>query len=342
MNEIARRGRQSLALAAAFVLFATLAAAQDPSTSSGQAPSTSSGQGYPVRPVRILVGFVAGSGTDTAARLLAQKLDEQMKQPVLVDNRLGAGGNLASELVAKAPPDGYTLVMASASMAIQPAMRIKLPFDMPRSFSAISMVATGPFVLVVHPSVPAKTTAELVAIARSKPGILNYASSGVGSSAHLQGELFNALSKTRASHIPYKGSPQAVLAVVSGEVDFSFPSITGAQPLLEAGRLRALGVSTAKRTVLMPDMPTLHETGLTGFDRTGWYALLGPAGIPRAVLLRLDAETASAVGAPETKAAFFRQGLEVERITPVQLFEFMQREVEQNIELARNAGIQKQ
>lgn len=304
--------------------------------------ATAAAQEYPSRPVRMLVGFVAGSGTDTAARLLAQKLDEQLKQPVIVENRLGAGGNLASEIVAKSPPDGYTLLMASASIASQPAMRIKLPFDVPRSFSAISMVATGPFVLVVHPSVPAKTARELVAIARSKPGILNYASSGVGSSAHLQGELFNALSNTRTGHVPYKGSPQAVIAVVNGEVDFSFPSITGAQPLLDAGRLRALGVSTARRTVLMPDMPTLHESGVPGFDRTGWYAVLGPAGMSRGVLARLDAATAKAVGAPETKTAFLRQGLEVETTTPEQLVEFIQREVEQNIELARNAGIQKQ
>jgi len=244
--------------------------------------------------------------------------------------------------VLKADPRARHFYERAGFLAAQPAMRIKLTFEVPRSFSAISMVATGPFVLVVHPSVPAKTARELVAIARSKPGLLNYASSGVGSSAHLQGELFNALSNTRTGHVPYKGSPQAVIAVVNGEVDFSFPSITGAQPLLDAGRLRALGASTARRTVLMPNMPTLHESGVAGFDRTGWYALLGPAGMPRGVVLRLDAATARAVGAPETKTAFLRQGLEVETTTPEQLVEFLQREVEQNIELARNAGIQKQ
>lgn len=292
--------------------------------------------------MRVLVGFVAGSGTDTSARLLAQKLDEQFKQPVIVDNRPGAGGNLASDAVAKAPPDGYTLLMAAASIAIQPAMTLKLPFDVPRSFTAISMVATGPFVLVVHPSVPAKSARELVAVARSKPGVLNYASSGAGSSAHLQGELFNALSKTRTVHVPYKGSPQAVLGVVNGEVDFSFPSITGAQPLLDSGRLRALGVSTAKRTSLMPNLPTLHESGVPGYDRTGWYALLGPAGMARDVVGRLEGAARRAVSAPETKTAFLRQGLEVETTTPEQLTEFIKREVEQNIDLARNAGIGKQ
>jgi tripartite-type tricarboxylate transporter receptor subunit TctC len=326
LNDIAKRYRRWCILVTTFCLFVTNAA----------------GQEYPSKPVRILVGFIAGSGTDTAARLLAQKLDEPLKQLVIVDNRPGAGGNVASELVAKAAPDGYTLLMAAASIAIQPAMRVKLPFDVPRSFTPISMVATGPFVLVVHPSVPARSARELVAIARSKPGILNYASSGAGSSAHLQGELFNALTKTRSVHVPYKGSPQAVLAAVNGEVDFSFPSITGAQPLLDSGRLRAIGVSTAKRTSLMPNLATLHESGVAGYDRTGWYALLGPAGISRDVLARLDAATRKAVSTPETRSAFLTQGLEVETSTPEQLAEFIKREVEQNIDLARNAGIEKQ
>lgn len=299
-------------------------------------------QEYPTKPIRMLVGFVAGSGTDASARLAAQKLDEQLKQPVIVDNRTGAGGNLALEVLMKAPPDGYTLLTTPASITIQPAMRVKLPFEVPRSFSAISMVATGPFVLVVHPSVPVKSAKDLVAIARAKPGILNYASSGVGSSAHLQGELFNALAKVKTLHVPYKGSPQAVLATVNGEVDFSFPSITGAQPLLDSGRLRAIGVSTAKRTALMPKLPTLHESGVPGYDRTGWYGVLGPAGMPRDIVARLNAAIAKAANAPETKTAFLRQGLEVDVGTPEQFEEIMRREVTQNVELARNAGIEKQ
>ncbi len=306
------------------------------------AAGIASAQDYPLKAVRLFVGFVAGSGTDTTARLLAQRLDEQLKQPFIVENRPGAGGNLASDIVARAPADGYTLLLAAASIAIQPAMSVKLPFDVPRSFTAISMVATGPFVLVVHPSVPARNAGELVTLARAKPGMLNYASSGAGSSAHLQGELFNALGKVRTIHVPYKGSPQAVLAVATGEVDFSFPSITGAQPLLEAGRLRAIGISTARRTSLMPNMPTLHESGVAGYDRTGWYALLGPAGIARDVVIKLNAATRKAVGTPEAKTAYLRQGLEVETTTPEQLAEFLKKEVEQNVDLVRNAGIPRQ
>jgi len=299
-------------------------------------------QDYPTKPLRMLVGFVTGSGTDAAARLAAQKLDELLKQPVIVDNRTGAGGNVALEVLLKSPADGYTLLMTPASITIQPAMRVKLPYDVPKSFTAVSMVATGPFVLVVHPSVPVKNARDLVAIARAKPGVLNYASSGVGSSAHLQGELLNALAKLKTVHVPYKGSPQAVLATVNGEVDFSFPSITGAQPLLDSGRLRAIGVSTAKRSTLMPNLPTLHESGVPGYDRTGWYGILGPAGVPREIVTRLNAAIAKGTSAPDTRTAFIRQGLEVDVGTPEQFEEIMRREVTQNIELGRNAGIEKQ
>jgi len=306
------------------------------------AASGASAQEYPSKALRMLVGFLPGSGTDTAARLISQDLDKQFRQPVVVENRPGAGGNLALELLVKAPADGYTLLTTAAAVAIQPAMRVKLPFEVPQSFTAVAMLASGPFVLAVHPSVPARSAKDLVAIARARPGVLNYASSGVGSSSHLQGELLNALAKIKTVHVPYKGSPQAVLAVVTGEVDLSFPSITGAQPLLESGRLRALGISTAKRSILMPDLQTLHESGVPGYDRTGWYAVLGPAGIPRDVVGKLNTTIARILSTPETKTAFVRQGLEVESMTPEQLVTFIQREVQQNLDLARNAGIQKQ
>ena len=299
-------------------------------------------QDYPVKPVRILVGFAAGSATDIAARMLAQKLNESMGQSVLVETRPGAGGAIALEAVAKAAPDGYTLLMTAASVTIQPAMRSSLPFEAPRDFSTISLVVTGPYVLVVHPSVPARNVGDLVAIARSNPHGLNYASSGMGSSAHFAGELFNALSKLRTGHIPYKGSPQAVLAVANGEVDFNFPSITAAQPLIDGGRLRGIAVSTAKRTALMPGMPTLHESGVAGYDRNGCYGLMGPAGLSQDLMGRLNAAVVRAVNTPEMKTAFFKQGLEPVTNTPAQFAELIRRETEQNVELARAAGINKE
>lgn len=296
-------------------------------------------QAYPSKPVRIIVGFSPGGGTDTSARMVAQKLSESLGQPVLVENRPGSGGLIATEAVSKAPADGYTLLMMPAADSIQPAMRLKLPYDMPGGFSPVSLVVTGPYVLVVHPTVPAKSVKELVALARAQRGRLNYATSGIGSSAHLASELFNSLTKVKTVHVPYKGVSQGVVGVASGEADMIFASITAAQPLIHSDRLRPIGISTAKRTTLMPDMPTLHESGVTGYDRTGWYGIIGPAPLPAAVVSRLNAAIVKAVNTPEMKAAFVKQGLEPETNSPEQFKEMIRREVEQNIKLARGAGI---
>lgn len=296
-------------------------------------------QAYPSKPVRVLVGFAAGGGTDTAARMVAQKLTESFGQPVVVENRAGSGGIIATDAVAKAAPDGHTLLMMAAADSIQPAMRLKMPYELPKDFSPISLVVTGAFVLVIHPSVPAKNVKELVAIARSRPGQLNYATSGIGSSAHLAAELLNALAKVKTIHVPYKGVSQGVVGVASGEADMIFASVTAAQPLIDAGRLRPIAVSTASRSALMPNMPTLHESGVPGYDRTGWYGMMGPAGLSRDVLTKLSSSIVKAVNTPEMKAAFFKQGLEAETNSPEQFTEMIRREVEQNIRLARGAGI---
>ncbi|MBI1988484.1 MAG: tripartite tricarboxylate transporter substrate binding protein [Betaproteobacteria bacterium] len=299
-------------------------------------------QNYPSKPVRILVGFAAGGGTDTAARMVAQKLFESLGQPVVVENRSGSGGIIATEAVAKAAPDGHTLLMMAAADSIQPAMRLKMPYELPKDFSPISLVVTGAFVLVIHPSVPARNVKELIAIARNRPGQLNYATSGIGSSAHLAAELMNSLAKIKTIHVPYKGVSQGVVGVASGEADMIFASVTAAQPLIDSGRLRPIAMSTAKRSALMPNMPTLHESGVPGYDRTGWYGMMGPAGLPRDVLTKLNASIVKAVNTPEMKAAFFKQGLEAETNTPEQFTEMIRREVEQNIKLARAAGIKPQ
>jgi len=299
-------------------------------------------QDYPSKSVRILVGFAAGGGTDTAARMVAQKLFERLGQPIVVENRAGSGGIIATDAVAKAAPDGYTLLMMAAADSIQPAVRLKMPYEIPKDFSPISLVATGAFVLVIHPSVPARNVKELIAIARNRPGQLNYATSGIGSSAHLAAELMNSLAKIKTIHVPYKGVSQGVVGVASGEADMIFASVTAAQPLIDSGRLRPIAMSTAKRSALMPNMPTLNESGIPGYDRTGWYGMMGPTGLPRDVLMKLNASIVKAVNTPEMKAAFFKQGLEAETNTPEQFTEMIRREVEQNIKLARAAGIKLQ
>jgi tripartite-type tricarboxylate transporter receptor subunit TctC len=323
-----KRSKHLVAICAALVAFGGVAHAQ-----------TSSAQAYPVKPIRILVGFAAGGGTDTGARMVANEISKSLGQPVIVENRPGSGGIIATEAVAKAPADGYTLLMMAAADSIQPAMRQKMPYELPKDFSPISLVVSGAFVLVVHPSVPAKNVKELVAIARSQPGKLNYATSGIGSSAHMAAELMNSLAKVKTIHVPYKGVSQAVVGVASGEADFVFASVTAAQPLIDAGRLRPIGMSTAKRSALMPKMPTLHESGVPGYDRTGWYGIIGPGGMPREIVAKLNAAIVKAVNTPEMKAAFFKQGLESETNTPEQFTEMIRREVDQNVKLARAAGI---
>jgi tripartite-type tricarboxylate transporter receptor subunit TctC len=299
-------------------------------------------QQYPVKPVRMLVGFSAGSGTDGAARMVSQKLTESLGQPVIVENRPGSGGMIATEVVAKAPPDGYTLLMMAAADSIQPAMRVKMPYDLPRDFTAVSYVATGIFLLTVHPSVPARNVKDLVAIARARPGSLNYASSGVGSSAHMAGELFNALANVKTVAVAYKGSPQAALAVASGEVDFAYPTYTSAKPLLDGRRLRALAVTTARRSPFTPEVPTLHESGVTGYDRSAWYGVIGPANLPKDVLGRLEGAITKAVSTAEMKNAFFDQGLVAETTTPEQFNALIRREVEQNVKLVKASGIRRE
>lgn len=299
-------------------------------------------QAYPAKPVRLLVGFAPGSGTDIAARIVAPKLAEGVGQQVLVDNRPGSGGLIATEAVAKAPPDGYTLLMMAAADAIQPAMRGKMPYELPRDFTPITYVATGLFMLSVHPSVPARTVKELVAIARANPGRLNYATTGMGSSAHMAGELFNSLAKVKTTAVAYKGGAQVAFAVASGEVDFTYLSYTAAKALLEGRRLRPLAVTSARRSPLMPDTPTLHEAGIAGYDRSTWYGVIGPAGLPKDVVSRLDTAIVKAVNTPEMKTAFLDQGLVAETTTPQQFTEFIRREVEQNVNLGRIAGIRKE
>lgn len=298
-----------------------------------------SAQGYPVRPIRMLVGFTAGSGTDAMARIIAQKLSEQLGQHVVAENRPGAGGSIATEAVAKSPADGYTLLIMAAADAIQAALRTNLPYDLGRDFSPVSLAVTGGFPLVVHPSVPARNVKELIALAQAQPGKLNYGSSGVGSSAHFGGELFKLMAKVNITHVPYKGSPESAVATVSGEVGMSFSSIPVALSLMPAGKIRVLAITSAKRSSSMPSIPSISEGGVPGYDRSIWYGVLAPAGVPRDVITRLNTALGAAINTPEMKESLNRQGLEPQTNTPEQYAAFIRSEIAQNVKLVKIIGL---
>jgi tripartite-type tricarboxylate transporter receptor subunit TctC len=298
-----------------------------------------SAQAYPAKPVKVIVGFAAGGASDVTARMLAPRLAAILGQPVVIENRLGSGGAIATEYIARSPPDGYALLLMPAADAAQPAVRRKLPYDLERDFVPVSRIVLGPWVVVVNPSVPARTMRELFALARAHPGKLNYASSGIGSSAHLVTELINSMAGVRSVHIPYKGVSDGVTATATGEADMILASYPAAQPLLQAGKVRPLAVSIGKRWVIMPAVPTLAEAGLTGFDRSGWYGMLAPAGTPREVVTRLNTVIGVIVNAPEMGDALRKQGLEPSTSTPEEFGAFIRNEVTQNIRIARAAGI---
>lgn len=299
----------------------------------------SSAQGYPVKPIRIVVGFTAGGGTDITARRVAQKLSEQLGQPVIVENRTGAGGTIATERVATSPPDGYTLLLVTAADAIQPALRAKLPYDLERDLAPVSLVAIAPFVLVIHPSVPAHNVKELIALARLQPGKLSYGSFGIGSSAHLMNELFNLMAKVNTVHVPYKGAAETLVATAAGHIDMSFIAITTALSFVKLGKLRPIAVTTAKRALLLPSLPTFDESGLPGYDRYGWYGVLVPAGVSKDIVARLNAVIGKVVNTDDMKDSLNSEGLEPQTNTQEQFAAHIHREIAQNARLIKLIGL---
>jgi tripartite-type tricarboxylate transporter receptor subunit TctC len=271
--------------------------------------------------------------------VLAPKLADAFGQQFVIENRGGSGGLLATDAVSKSAPDGYTLLLMPAADTIQPAVRKKLPYDLERDFTPVSRIVFGPWFLIVHPSVPARNAREFVALARASPGKLNYASSGVGSSAQMVSELVNSLANVKITHVPYKGISDGVTATASGEVDMIIASIPASTPLLNAKRVRSLGVTTGQRTPLAPHMPTLAESGLPGFDRSGWYGILAPAGVPRDIVTRLNAAIVKIVNSPEMRDAYMKQGLDPSPGTPEEFGAFIRNEIAQNIKLVKAAGI---
>jgi len=294
------------------------------------AVSASHAQGYPQKPIRLVIGFAPGGSTDVSARLLAQRLSENLGQPVITENRPGAGTAIASAYVAKAAPDGYTLLLLTASSTILPAVRKDLTYDTVRDFAPISRLASTMYALVVHPSVPVKNVKELIAVARKQPGKMSYGSEGVGTSGHLCAEMLKQMGKLDLLHVPYKGGSEATTAVASGQVDFSFPTITSAIPLLGSGKVKILGVTSRTRSALRPDVPTLDEAGLKGYERLSWNGLVGPAALPRELVSILHAATVKAVSGPEMKTGLQKLGLEGMSNTPEQFAEFIRSEIARN------------
>jgi tripartite-type tricarboxylate transporter receptor subunit TctC len=264
---------------------------------------------YPNRPIRIVVPFPPGGATDILARAAGQKMTEAWGQSVVIDNRPGAGGNIGSELVAKAPNDGYTLLMGTVGThAINASLYAKMPYDHVKDFAPVVLVAGVPNVLVVHPSVPANSVQELVAYAKANPGKLNFASSGSGTSIHLAGELFRVMAGVQIQHVPYKGSAPAVADLVGGQVQLMFDNLPSALPQIRGGKLRALAVTSATRAPALPDVPTIAESGLPGFEASSWFGLLAPAGTPREIIVKVNGEIDRWLATPEAKEKLSAQG----------------------------------
>jgi tripartite-type tricarboxylate transporter receptor subunit TctC len=256
-------------------------------------------QTYPSKAVRLIVPFAPGGSTDIIGRVVAQKLNEMWGQPVLVDNRAGGSTVIGTEAVAKAAPDGHTLLVTPAPFTIVPSLMQKLPYDPQKDFEPITLINTTPLVVVVHPGVPAKSIKELIALAKAKPGALNYGSSGSGGSNHLAGELFNAMAHVKMVHVPYKGNAPALTDLVGGHVDVVFNGLTSALPLVKSGKLRALGVTSLKRSSTLPDVPTLDEAGLKGFQAVAWNGLTAPARTPKNVIDKINTDVLKVVRSPE-------------------------------------------
>ena len=296
-------------------------------------------QEFPTKPMRIVVGFSAGSTTDILARTVGQKMSGAWGQPVLVENRPSAGGVVASSAVATAAPDGYTMLVVSAGHAASAAMFTKLPYDTLNDFAGVSRIANVPSLLVVSPALGVKSVKELVALAKSKPGQLNFSSPGVGSANHLAGELLKTLAGISAVHVPYKGIPEAMSAVVSGSVQFNFSPVVNILPLSRDGKLVVLATSTEKRSSVLPDVPTLAEAGVSGYAFDPWFGLLAPAKTPRALLARLGAEVARIVELPDVKERLRTLGGDPAPTTPEGFDAHIRAEVAKFRKIVQDAGI---
>jgi tripartite-type tricarboxylate transporter receptor subunit TctC len=307
----------------------------------GLAAGTSFAQQYPTKPIRLLVGFAPGGGTDIVARVIGQKLSEWWGQQVIVENRAGATGTIAADFVSKAGPDGYTLLMGHVnSNAIAPTIFKKLPYDAIKDFASVTYVGYVPNVLTVHPSLPVRSVKELVALAKSRPGELTCASSGTGSTQHLALELFMTLTGVKIIHVPYKGSGQAIVDLVAGQVLMNFDTMPPVIDHIKSNRLRALAVTTPKRASQLPEIPTLDETGLKGFEMTNWYGVVAPAGVPRDIINKVSADINKALQDPGVRKRLVDVGTEIGGGTPESFDNFIKSEIAKYTKLVKAANVQ--
>jgi tripartite-type tricarboxylate transporter receptor subunit TctC len=304
-----------------------------------QTAATGSAGAYPSKPIRIIVPAGAGGITDLLARIVGQKLAENVGQQVLIDNRVGASGIVGSEIVAKAPPDGYLLLMVFPSHPANPSLFAKMPYDTVNDFAPITMVSGVQLVLTVTQSLPAKSVKELIVLAKSNPGVLNYGTTGKGSLGHLAAELFRSMSGAQITHVPYKGAPQVITALISGEIGMFFDPPITAVPQVKAGKTRALGVSTTKRLAVLPDVPTVAEAGVPGFEVLGWNGILAPAATPKPIIDKLHAEIIKVLRSPDIVERFTQNGAQIIANTPTEFSAIVKADVAKWAKVIQSAGI---
>ena len=300
---------------------------------------TASAQQYPARPVRVYIPFTAGSAADIIMRALEPQMREKLGQSFIIDNRGGAGGNIAAELTAKSAPDGYTIMMGTiGTHAINYSLYSKLPYHPQRDFAPVELVGESPNILVINPYVPAKSIKELIALGNAKPGQLNYGSSGAGTSVHLSAELFSTMAGIKMVHVPYKGATEALTALLAGQLDLMFASLSSAIPLVKAGRLRAFAVTGARRSPSIPELPTMSEAALPGYAATAWYGLLGPAGMPPAAVSALSNAARAALQTQEGKDRLFASGVEVRTMPPDEFARYIDSEIKKWAQVVKASG----
>ena len=329
MNMLRRFAALLAALAASFALAQPL-------------HSTGSGQAYPDKPIRVIVPFTAGSGTDIVARTVGEFMSRSLKQPIIIENRPGAGGTLGAAQVARSAPDGYTLLVHSAGHVANAAIYPNLPYDTIRDFAGVTPLASLPNVLIVAPAKGLRGVQDLVDRARASPGALNYGSAGNGSATHMNAEIFRLSAKFTAQHVPFKGTPEAMTEIAAGRLDFFFAPLSSALPLIRDGRLQALAVGTAQRSPLLPDVPTTTEAGFAQSDYVFWVALFAPAATPRAIVDRLNAEALKALASPEAREKLAVLGAEPMPMSPAVFDAFIQSEAARMAQVVKSAGIQVQ
>ncbi len=305
-----------------------------------QGPGSAAAADFPTRPIRFLVGFPPGGGNDLVARLAGQKLSERFGRPVVIDNRPGAGGNLAAELVAKAPPDGYSILMISASHPIQGLLKKNLPYDPIRDFSGIAQLVAYRSVLVVNPGLPATSVRELVTLARAKPGALNFASAGNGSASHLTGELFKVAAGANLTHVPYKGTGQALTDLMGGRVQMMFTPIAPVVPQIQSGKLRGLAVTSTTRSRILPDLPTVAEAGVPGYEVVSWFGIVGPAALPAEIAGKLNAAVKQAMESSDIRDRLAAEDMEFVNRTPGEFDALRRAELAKWAKIIKQTGIQ--